>query len=142
MPIFAGKMSLTVLWQRTYNGMTMKRDKDIDWVKALADLKAQQKRKKKFPPWLWGLLPFQLLGWCTYVAKMAPPEPKKASPPAWAESGKNAAIGQTVMFTEDCWGYATQELLTQACRAAGRHVETYAQHNRDAFSRGAGCAHG
>ena len=120
--------------------MTMKRDKDIDWVKALADLQAAKKRKQGVPPWLWGILTLLVLVGLMCVGKTAPKqEPKKESPPAWAEAGKHASIGQNVTFLEDCWGYASQDLLTQACRAAGRHAATYAQFNRDTFAQGKAC---
>ena len=117
----------------------MKQKQDIDWVKALADLQAAKKRKKGVPPWLWGIIPFLVLGFCTYANKTAKPEPKKESPPAWAVAGQHAAIGSMVTFKADTWGYASQELLTEACRAAGRHAETVAQHNRDSFRQGKAC---
>lgn len=118
----------------------MKQKNDIDWVKALADLKAAKKRKRGIPPWLWGILTLLVLVGLMCVGKTAPKqEPKKESPPAWAVAGKHATIGQNVTFLEDCWGYASQDLLTQACRAAGRHAETVAQHNRDTFRQGRAC---
>lgn len=117
----------------------MKQKQDIDYVKALADLQAAKKRKQGMPPWIWGIVPFLLLGFCTYANKTAKPEPKPVSPPAWAVSGINAAIGNEVTFTGDTWGYATQEMLTEACSAAGRHSETIAQYNRDTFRLGMAC---
>lgn len=115
----------------------MKQKKDIDWVKALADLKAAKKRKQGIPPWIWGILTLLVLLGLMCVGKTEPkPEPKKESPPAWAVAGQNAAIGQTVTFTSDTWGYSTLDLLLAARRAARRHTETYAQYNRDAFAAG------
>jgi predicted lysophospholipase L1 biosynthesis ABC-type transport system permease subunit len=38
----------------------MKQKQDIDWVKALADLRAAKKRKQGIPPWLWGILTLAL----------------------------------------------------------------------------------
>ena len=115
----------------------MKRDKDIDWVKALAALQEAKKRKQGIPPWLWGILTLLVLVGLMCVGKTAPkPEPKKESPPAWGVAGQNAAIGQKVTFTSDTWGYASLDLLTQACRAAGRHANTFAQFNRDTYAQG------
>lgn len=117
----------------------MKQKQDIDWVKALADLQAAKKRKQGVPPWLWGIIPFLVLGFCTYAHKEAKKAPKPVSPPAWAVAGQNAAIGKKVTFTSDTWGYSSQDLLTEACRAAGRHAETFAQYNRDTFRQGKAC---
>lgn len=118
----------------------MKRDKDIDWVKALAELNAKKKNKPLMPAWAWGVLTLLVLGGLMCMGSMAPKTPKQQeTPPACAEAGKLATIGQSVTFTEDCWGYASQDLLTQACRAAGRHAATYAQFNRDTFAQGKAC---
>jgi hypothetical protein len=115
----------------------MKQKQDIDWVKALADLQAAKKRKQGIPPWLWGILTLLVLVGLMCVGKTAPKtEPKKESPPAWAVAGQNAAIGQKVTFTADTWGYSSLDLLLAARRAARRHAETFAQHNRDAFAAG------
>ena len=117
----------------------MKRDKDIDWVKALAELNAKKKPKPLMPAWAWGLVTLTLLLGLMCVGRMAPKSPRKAEEPALQESAGHARIGQTVTFSEDCWGYASPDLLTQACRAAGKHAETYAQFNRDTFAQGKAC---
>lgn len=134
----------------------MKQKQNIDWSRALHELeeaKKLQKKKRGVPAWVWGLLPVLLLVPLMGTCGGSKEKPKKnidgytlgadgnyhSDRPAWEVAGQHAGIGQKVTFTSDTWGYASQELLTEASRAAGRHAETFAQYNRDTFRQGKAC---
>lgn len=135
----------------------MKKPK-VDWVRALHELeeaKKLQKKKRGVPAWVWGLLPVLLLLPLMGTCGGSKEKPKKnidgytlgadgnyhSDRPAWAEAereGRTGDIspGQEVTVAEGCWGYATLQLQHEAEAAAGQHVETYGQFNRDQAYKG------
>lgn len=130
---------------------------NVDWVRALKDLeeaKKLQKKKRRLPAWVWFFVPGLLLfGWVQWGKDEGKPKTNThghvlgadgnyhTGRTAWEDAEAEARTstvsrGQTLTVADGCWGYATARMAAEACAAAGKHAETYAQYNRDAAAAG------